>query len=90
MVTGDNESSSLGGFHLGAQDERPRAPSVSSLSYKQKIDALFDDTRSINSIQYADVARRDSKVGYCGYSFNMNTRSTDYDSVISLIINRLA
>ncbi|OWR51164.1 hypothetical protein KGM_206975 [Danaus plexippus plexippus] len=74
MVTGDNESSSLGGFHLGAQDERPRAPSVSSLSYKQKIDALFDDTRSINSIQYADVARRDSKV-----SLTHDSRTTIFE-----------
>ncbi|XP_052738748.1 uncharacterized protein LOC112048423 [Bicyclus anynana] len=68
MVTCHNEGTSLGGFHLGAQDEyRPRAPSVSSLSlYKQKIDALFDDSRSIASLpQYgpmSDTGRKDSKV----------------------------
>ncbi|XP_047538104.1 uncharacterized protein LOC125071780 [Vanessa atalanta] len=67
MVTCDNESASAGGFHLGAHDDhRPRAPSVSSLSlYKQKIDALFDDTRSISSIpQYtttSETGRKDSK-----------------------------
>lgn len=68
MVMCDNESASVGGFHLGAQDDqRPRAPSVSSLSlYKQKIDALFDDTRSITSLpQYkptSETGRKDSKV----------------------------
>lgn len=72
MVTCDNQSAQLGGFHLGARDDdiqRPRAPSVSSLSlYKQKIDALFDDNRSVASQpQYgvnspADLQRRDSKV----------------------------
>ncbi|XP_075983702.1 uncharacterized protein LOC142981579 isoform X2 [Anticarsia gemmatalis] len=65
MVTCENGSASLGGFRLGREDEprRARAPSVSSLSYKQKIDALFDDTRSVTS-QYApsfnhDLDRRD-------------------------------
>ncbi|CAH2263636.1 jg10925 [Pararge aegeria aegeria] len=68
MVTCHNEGASLGGFHLGVQDDyRPRAPSVSSLShYKQKIDALFDDSRSITSLaQYgpmSDRERKDSKV----------------------------
>ncbi|XP_045770316.1 uncharacterized protein LOC123870881 isoform X1 [Maniola jurtina] len=68
MVTCYNEGTSLGGFHLGLHDEhRPRAPSVSSLSlYKQKIDALFDDTRSIASLpKYgpkSDSGRKDSKV----------------------------
>lgn len=65
MVTCENQSAPLGGFRLGREDEprRARAPSVSSLSYKQKIDALFDDTRSVAS-QYAaslsqDLDRRD-------------------------------
>lgn len=70
MVTCDNDSAPPGGFRLGARDDeqcRPRAPSISSVSlYKQKIDALFDDSRSVNSLpQYgpvADLARRDSKV----------------------------
>ncbi|XP_068623537.1 uncharacterized protein [Battus philenor] len=70
MVTCDNEGSSHGGFHLGAREDdshRPRAPSVSSLSlYKQKIDALFDDNRSVTSLprygSMSDLGRRDSKV----------------------------
>ncbi|XP_063368458.1 uncharacterized protein LOC134656859 [Cydia amplana] len=58
MVTMDSDSARLGGFRLGAREEperRPRTPSVSSLSlYKQKIDALFDDSRSVASLpQYA-------------------------------------
>lgn len=72
MVTCD-ESAACGGFRLGARDDEPRrsrAPSVSSLSlYKQKIDALFDDTRSVASLpQYgpnmtvSELERRDSKV----------------------------
>lgn len=70
MVTCDNGSASPGGFHLGSREDearRPRAPSVSSLSYKQKIDALFDDTRSVASLpQFHSLShhleRRDSKV----------------------------
>ncbi|KPJ11559.1 hypothetical protein RR48_08301 [Papilio machaon] len=69
MVTCDNEGSSHGGFVLGGREDdtrRSRAPSVSSLSlYKQKIDALFDDTRSVTSLpRYGatDDVRRDSKV----------------------------
>lgn len=70
MVTCDNEGSSHGGFVLGGREDdtrRSRAPSVSSLSlYKQKIDALFDDNRSVTSLpRYgatADAVRRDSKV----------------------------
>lgn len=57
MVTCDNQSAPLGGFRLGAREDEPRrarAPSVSSLTYKHKIDALFDDTRSLNS-HYAPV-----------------------------------
>ncbi|XP_060806560.1 uncharacterized protein LOC106129883 [Amyelois transitella] len=72
MVTCD-ESAACGGFRLGARDDearRSRAPSVSSLSlYKQKIDALFDDSRSVASLpQYgpnltvSELDRRDSKV----------------------------
>ncbi|CAH0402725.1 unnamed protein product [Chilo suppressalis] len=74
MVTCETESAALGGFRLGARDDdsrsrRSRAPSVSSVSlYKQKIDALFDDTRSVASLpQYqhmtvSELGRRDSKV----------------------------
>ncbi|XP_047032843.1 uncharacterized protein LOC124639498 isoform X1 [Helicoverpa zea] len=68
MVTCDNASAPLGGFRLGPRDDdasrRARAPSVSSLSYKHKIDALFDDSRSVASNQYAPVhhLERDSKV----------------------------
>ncbi|CAK1541669.1 unnamed protein product [Leptosia nina] len=69
MVTCENDTS-VGGFHLGGRDDdgaRQRAPSVSSISlYKQKIDALFDDTRSVNSLQQygpmSDIGRRDSKI----------------------------
>ncbi|XP_045490662.1 uncharacterized protein LOC110993346 [Pieris rapae] len=56
------------GFHLaGREDDGPRAHAscASSLShYKQKIDALFDDNRSVSSQQYgstSDIGRRDSK-----------------------------
>ncbi|XP_052752041.1 uncharacterized protein LOC113515198 [Galleria mellonella] len=73
MVTCDNDSTACGGFHLGARDDEPRrsrAPSVSSLSlYKQKIDALFDDSRSVVSLPHyglhltaEELGRRDSKV----------------------------
>lgn len=71
MVTCDNQSASPGGFHLSAREDEPRrsrAPSVSSISlYKQKIDALFDDSRSVTSLpQYGagfalDLERRESK-----------------------------
>ncbi|XP_045503132.1 uncharacterized protein LOC123700064 [Colias croceus] len=62
MVTCD-ESTPVGGFHLGGREDEGRAPSVSSLSlYKQKIDALFDDTRSVTSLHGTDVGRRDSKI----------------------------
>lgn len=72
MVTCDNQSASPGGFHMGTREDaprRPRAPSISSLSYKQKIDALFDDTRSVSSLPQcpsfvAQLERRDSKVRY--------------------------
>ncbi|KAM3963811.1 LOW QUALITY PROTEIN: uncharacterized protein ACR2FA_001850 [Aphomia sociella] len=73
MVTCDNDSTACGGFHLGSRDDEPRrsrAPSVSSLSlYKQKIDALFDDSRSVASLPHYgpnltahELGRRDSKV----------------------------
>ncbi|KAL0867792.1 hypothetical protein ABMA27_008499 [Loxostege sticticalis] len=72
MVTCDNDSAPLSGFRLGARDDEPprsRAPSVSSLSlYKQKIDALFDDSRSVASLPHygqmtvSELGRRDSKV----------------------------
>ncbi|CAH0758706.1 unnamed protein product [Diatraea saccharalis] len=72
MVTCETDSAPLSGFRLGARDDesrRSRAPSVSSISlYKQKIDALFDDTRSVASLpQYthmtvSELGRRDSKV----------------------------
>lgn len=75
MVTCDNQSASPGGFHLSAREDEPRrsrAPSVSSISlYKQKIDALFDDSRSVTSLpQYGagfalDLERRESKVCVC-------------------------
>ncbi|CAK1590274.1 unnamed protein product [Parnassius mnemosyne] len=82
MVTCDNEGSSHSGFHLGNRDDdsrRSRAPSVSSLSlYKQKIDALFDDSRSVTSSpQYgpmADIKRRDSKV-----SLRHDSKATMYE-----------
>lgn len=70
MVTCESEGA-LGGFRLGTRDDeprRPRAPSVSSVShYKQKIDALFDDSRSVISLPYGtagDLGRRDSKVSF--------------------------
>ncbi|XP_059052040.1 uncharacterized protein LOC131846690 [Achroia grisella] len=73
MVTCDNDSTACGGFHLGDRDDEPRrsrAPSVSSLSlYKQKIDALFDDSRSVVSLPHYgpplnahELGRRDSKI----------------------------
>ncbi|KAF9413247.1 hypothetical protein HW555_008469 [Spodoptera exigua] len=67
MVTCDNGSAPLGGFRLGAREDEPRrarAPSISSLSYKHKIDALFDDTRSLTSHHYTPVhhSERDPKV----------------------------
>ncbi|KAJ8712683.1 hypothetical protein PYW08_007987 [Mythimna loreyi] len=68
MVTCDNGSAPLGGFRLGAREDereprRARAPSVSSLSYKHKIDALFDDSRSLTSHFYAPVQQdRETKV----------------------------
>jgi hypothetical protein len=72
MVTCETDSAPLSGFRLGARDEetrRSRAPSVSSLSlYKQKIDALFDDNRSVASLPHyghmnvSELGRRDSKV----------------------------
>ncbi|KAJ2940259.1 hypothetical protein O0L34_g11828 [Tuta absoluta] len=70
MVTCDSDP--VGGFRLGSRDEeprRPRPPSVSSLSlYKQKIDALFDDSRSVNSLPYGpeETGRRDSKISTSG------------------------
>ncbi|VVD05131.1 unnamed protein product [Leptidea sinapis] len=71
MVTYD-DSASVGGFHLGSREDeayRSRAPSISSVSmYKQKIDALFDDSKSIASLhQYGassddrQLSRRESK-----------------------------
>ncbi|XP_050677351.1 uncharacterized protein LOC126974026 [Leptidea sinapis] len=71
MVTCD-DSASVGGFHLGSREDeayRSRAPSISSVSmYKQKIDALFDDSKSIASLhQYGassddrQLSRRESK-----------------------------
>lgn len=68
MVTCENQNGALGGFRLGREDEprRARAPSISSLSYKQKIDALFDDSRSVTS-QYTpslnhELERRDKVI----------------------------
>ncbi|CAG5043953.1 unnamed protein product [Parnassius apollo] len=82
MVTCENEGSSHSGFHLGNRDDesrRSRAPSVSSLSlHKQKIDALFDDSRSITSSPQcgtmADVGRMDSKV-----SLKHDSKATIYE-----------
>ncbi|XP_049879083.1 uncharacterized protein LOC126375987 [Pectinophora gossypiella] len=80
MVTCDNETAARGGFRLGARDDeprRPRPPSVSSLSlYKQKIDALFDDSRSVTSLPYADHdQRRDSKVSLTAH----DSKATIYE-----------
>ncbi|XP_041972139.1 uncharacterized protein LOC121728098 [Aricia agestis] len=63
MVTSDSGGSPINGFHLGPHDEEARAPSVSSLSvYKQKIDALFDDTRSLISLpQYGTISETPRK-----------------------------
>ncbi|XP_072934384.1 uncharacterized protein [Epargyreus clarus] len=91
MVTCD-EGPSVGGFHLGAREDeahRPRAPSVSSLSlYKQKIDALFDDTRSVASLpQYApisDLGRRDSKV-----SLPRDSKATIYEDENTYCQNKI-
>ncbi|KAL4712387.1 hypothetical protein ACJJTC_001548 [Scirpophaga incertulas] len=86
MVTCEAESAPLSGFRLGAREEearRSRAPSVSSLSlslYKQKIDALFDDSRSIASLPQfsqlhgSEFTRRESKV-----SSTRDSKSTLYD-----------
>ncbi|XP_037292840.1 uncharacterized protein LOC115455705 [Manduca sexta] len=70
MVTCESQGAPVG-FRLGARDRddepRRRAPSVSSSVYKQKIDALFDDSRSVASLPqyptgFGQLERRDSKV----------------------------
>ncbi|XP_053617508.1 uncharacterized protein LOC128679358 [Plodia interpunctella] len=94
MVTCD-ESAACGGFRLGAREDearRSRAPSVSSLSlYKQKIDALFDDSRSVASLpQYgpnltvSELGRRDSKI-----SSTRESKATIYEDGDDYCENKL-